>query len=115
MQKGRKDVRALTGVSIFMAIKCTAELDIMTPPTLPTAFPTLLLPAMWQQEELPYSHYLFLGLKRYEKKNPDSIFFIVSFLIYVTWLPGKLLLYMSANTTKRNDGLIRTNTGRCLK
>lgn len=29
-QNGRKDVWDPTGVSIFMAIKCTAELDIMT-------------------------------------------------------------------------------------
>lgn len=45
-----------------------------------------------------------------EKKNLVSFFFIDSFLIYVTWLPGKQLLYMSTNMTKINDGFIRINT-----
>lgn len=84
MQKGRKDVRGLTGVSIFMAIKCTAELDIMTHThthTHPansifyTTFTTT-----WHQE-IPY--YLFSGLKDMKKNLTVFFYCFIPHLCYM--------------------------------
>lgn len=88
------------------------------PPSLQTAFTRIFLPAMWQWEELPSFLYIpsyrkdgsFLSQIKKKRKIENVLFF--SFLIYVTWLPGKLLFYMSMNMTKINDGFRRINTWR---